>query len=104
MVERFQLSIFLMIILVRNFFELTSTSSALLPATFIQILPSANTLQVVITPILVVLLSEIMVDWIKHAFITKFNHMRPTVYRKFIDVLCNDLVRPKGKQLAGVSI
>ena len=32
-----------------------------------------------------------MVDWLKHAFITKFNHIRPTVYERYTDVLCRDL-------------
>lgn len=30
-------------------------------------------------------------DWLKHAFITKFNHIRPSVYERYIDVLCRDL-------------
>lgn len=38
-----------------------------------------------------VLLSEFIVDWLKHAFITKFNHIRPSVYERFTDVLCLDL-------------
>jgi len=36
-------------------------------------------------------MSEMLVDWLKHAFITKFNHIRPTVYERYIDVLCRDL-------------
>lgn len=32
-----------------------------------------------------------MVDWLKHAFITKFNHIRPSVYERYTDVLCRDL-------------
>ena len=32
-----------------------------------------------------------LVDWLKHAFITKFNHIRPSVYERYIDVLCRDL-------------
>ena len=35
--------------------------------------------------------SEMLVDWLKHAFITKFNHIRPSVYQRYIDVLCRDL-------------
>ena len=38
-----------------------------------------------------VMLSEVVVDWLKHAFITKFNHIRPTVYERYMDVLCRDL-------------
>ncbi|EOD13250.1 hypothetical protein EMIHUDRAFT_247082 [Emiliania huxleyi CCMP1516] len=30
------------------------------------------------------------VDWIKHAFVTKFNRMRPDVYAKFTRILCAD--------------
>ena len=37
------------------------------------------------------MLSEMLVDWLKHAFITKFNHIRPSVYERYIDVLCRDL-------------
>jgi hypothetical protein len=32
-----------------------------------------------------------LVDWLKHAFITKFNHIRPSVYERYTDVLCLDL-------------
>jgi hypothetical protein len=35
--------------------------------------------------------SEMLVDWLKHAFITKFNHIRPSVYERYTDVLCRDL-------------
>lgn len=38
-----------------------------------------------------VLISEQVVDWLKHAFITKFNHIRPSVYERYIDVLSLDL-------------
>jgi hypothetical protein len=38
-----------------------------------------------------VLASEVFVDWLKHAFITKFNHIRPSVYERYIDILCRDL-------------
>lgn len=35
---------------------------------------------------------EVMVDWLKHAFIVKFNHLRPTVFRRFEQVLSRDLI------------
>ena len=38
-----------------------------------------------------VMMSETLVDWLKHAFITKFNHIRPSVYERYTDVLCRDL-------------
>jgi hypothetical protein len=37
------------------------------------------------------------VDWLKHTFITKFNHIRPSVYERYKDVLCRDLT--SGSQL-----
>jgi hypothetical protein len=37
------------------------------------------------------MISETLVDWLKHAFITKFNHIRPSVYERYTDVLCRDL-------------
>lgn len=42
-------------------------------------------------PVLTVMVSEMLVDWLKHAFITKFNHIRPSVYERYTDVLCRDL-------------
>lgn len=50
-----------------------------------------TTINRIFAPIVIVLLSEMLVDWLKHAFITKFNHIRPQVYGRFVDVLCNDL-------------
>lgn len=32
------------------------------------------------------------VDWLKHAFITKFNHIRASVYDRYLDVLCKDVI------------
>jgi hypothetical protein len=32
------------------------------------------------------------VDWLKHAFITKFNHIRASVYGRFADVLAKDVL------------
>lgn len=43
-----------------------------------------------------VMLSEMLVDWLKHAFITKFNHIRPSVYERYTDVLCRDLASGSG--------
>lgn len=38
-------------------------------------------------------MSEIGVDWLKHAFITKFNHIRASVYSRFSDVLAKDVLQ-----------
>lgn len=44
----------------------------------------------VLGPFLIVLGSEMMVDWIKHAYINKFNNTRPAIYDRFLDVLAKD--------------
>ncbi|ORZ34974.1 eukaryotic membrane protein family-domain-containing protein [Catenaria anguillulae PL171] len=47
----------------------------------------------VLYPAMIVGLSEIVVDWLKHAFITKFNNLQPEqVYSRFRRVLCMDIV------------
>ncbi|KAI8089470.1 eukaryotic membrane protein family-domain-containing protein [Halteromyces radiatus] len=94
-VERFQQSAYLVIITLRNVIELSDSSpSSILPSTFVPLfkLPATTSLNTLMTPVVMVIASELMVDWIKHAFITKFNQIRPSIYSKYIDVLCKDLV------------
>lgn len=98
-VERFQLWLMLTIIASRNIVETgslmpSSSSDDDFSAAF---LPKAFTLEVVpflsgqvIGPYLIVLGSEMLVDWLKHAYITKFNMTKPAIYGRFLDVLCKD--------------
>ncbi|ODH45309.1 hypothetical protein ACO22_00187 [Paracoccidioides brasiliensis] len=74
------------------------TASSILPQAF-TILPSSilsslskvnSLLPHVLGPFLVVLGSEMIVDWLKHAYINKFNNTRPSMYGRFIDVLAKD--------------
>ncbi|OJJ50199.1 hypothetical protein ASPZODRAFT_90128 [Penicilliopsis zonata CBS 506.65] len=44
----------------------------------------------VLGPFLVVLGSEMLVDWLKHAYIGKFNNTRPKIYGRFLDILAKD--------------
>ncbi|CAO1630419.1 unnamed protein product [Parajaminaea phylloscopi] len=97
-VERFQLALILTAIGIRNLIEVgggfgsgPSSWEVPLPRSF-TVLPSISVLATSFAPVAIVLLSECVVDWLKHAFITKFNHIRPTVYGRFMDVLCRDLV------------
>lgn len=48
---------------------------------------------------------ELLVDWIKHAFVTKFNQLRPDVYAKFMCILSADTAAGAASQepLAAVS-
>ncbi|KAK2467871.1 hypothetical protein APHAL10511_000166 [Amanita phalloides] len=94
-VERFCLCLMLCIVAFRNLLELRGAEFEL-PEGFV--LPKSfgwfrgnNVLWTISYPVLTVMLSEMLVDWFKHAFITKFNHIRPSVYERYIDVLCRDL-------------
>lgn len=102
-VERFQLWLMLMIIASRNIIEtgglsigngesIASSSSAI---GGFSILPKSFTMfpewtGQVMGPFFLVLGSEMLVDWIKHAYITKFNNTKPAIYGRFLDVLAKD--------------
>ncbi|KAL5318575.1 hypothetical protein ACEPPN_013637 [Leptodophora sp. 'Broadleaf-Isolate-01'] len=98
-VERFQLWLMLIIIALRNIVEVggygdipgddavSSRSNSILPSSF-TVLPSWS--GEVFTPFLLVLGSEMLVDWIKHSYISKFNNVKPAVYQRYLDVLAKD--------------
>ncbi|KAH7135498.1 eukaryotic membrane protein family-domain-containing protein [Dendryphion nanum] len=111
-VERFQLWLMLLIIAMRNIVEVgglsiqSSSGTSLWRAAFgasnstaplsaSNIIPLSFTilpkwLGQVFSPFFLVLGSEMLVDWLKHAYITKFNQTKPEVYGKFLDVLAKD--------------
>lgn len=112
-VERFQLWLMLLIIAMRNVVEVggfsislggaftaSSTSSPTSNATGIpisngSILPQSFTILPKLTgqvlgPFVIVLGSEMAVDWLKHAYIGKFNNTKPNIYGRFYDVLAKD--------------
>ena len=99
-VERFQLWLMLIIIAARNVVETgglpdsngsspttTDSTSGLLPHSF-TLLP--EWVGQVMSPFFFVLGTEMLVDWIKHAYITKFNATKPNIYGRFLDVLAKD--------------
>lgn len=110
-VERFQLWIVLLIIGMRNVVEMGGLSApgagvelgddpssgarvplhnpSILPMSF-TILPSWLWSGEVLSPFLVVIASEMLVDWIKHAYINKFNNIKPNFYSRVLDILCKD--------------
>lgn len=49
---------------------------------------------------ILVLMSEMVVDWIKHAFITKFNDISPDVYRRYRAILSKDLVTSRHENVS----
>ena len=42
------------------------------------------------SPFFFVLGTEMLVDWVKHAYITKFNATKPNIYGRFLDILAKD--------------
>ncbi|KAA8894234.1 eukaryotic membrane protein family-domain-containing protein [Sphaerosporella brunnea] len=92
-VERFQLLLMLVIIASRNLVELgvwslsPSSSGGILPKSF-TFFPTWT--GQVMGPFFMVIGSEMLVDWLKHAYITKFNNVRPVIYERFLDVQCKD--------------
>ncbi|TRX91709.1 hypothetical protein FHL15_007491 [Xylaria flabelliformis] len=106
-VERFQTWIILLIIGMRNVVEVGGLwvpgaggeldgagtgpvhTSSILPASF-TVLPTWIQSGEVLSPFVVVVGIEMLVDWIKHAYINKFNNVKPTIYKRMLDVLCKD--------------
>ena len=107
-VERFQLWLMLLIIALRNIVEVGGLSllnsadgaadfvkEATAPLRTSSILPNSFTILPiwsgeVLSPFLVVIGSEMIVDWIKHSYICKFNNVKPAVYQRYLDVLAKD--------------
>ncbi|WZH47304.1 eukaryotic membrane protein family-domain-containing protein [Fusarium acuminatum] len=107
-VERFQLWIMLLIIGMRNIIEVGGLSipgagsesqfdgssvplhnPSILPHSF-TVLPSWLMSGEVLSPFLIVIGSEMLVDAIKHAYVTKFNNIKPSFYSRILDILCKD--------------
>ncbi|KAL8920675.1 MAG: hypothetical protein Q9208_006157 [Pyrenodesmia sp. 3 TL-2023] len=100
-VERFQLWLMLTIIALRNLIEtggLTIGSSTASDPTLplkSSLYPKAFTIfpnwaGLLFQPFILVLGSEMLVDSLKHCYITKFNNTKPAIYGRFLDVLAKD--------------
>lgn len=90
-VERFQLIIFLMVIAVRNFVVAGKNWSDVLPHSWTVNSTQSLLLGVFIGPIITVIGSELVVDWIKHAYIIKFNRIRAHVYERYLQIISKDM-------------
>ncbi|CAK9440186.1 uncharacterized protein LODBEIA_P42860 [Lodderomyces beijingensis] len=88
--ERFQLTVMLGIIAIRNLLQFQAsngfTSSSSWTTWNICI-------GVILKPFIIVIGSELFVDWLKHCFISKFNKIKPKVYRNFLYVSCLDFLQ-----------
>lgn len=89
-IERFQLFILLTIIAIRNLVATGRSLSTLVPNSWTLHSTSSVMIGVLCGPMITVVGSEIVVDWVKHAYITKFNRMKPKIYDRFLSILCHD--------------
>ena len=99
-VERFQLWLMLVIIASRNIIETSAGSStapaAPIPPSSPSVLPFSFTIfssfsfSQILNPFILVIGTETIVDLIKHAYITKFNNVKPNLYGRYLDVLAKD--------------
>lgn len=94
--ERFQLLLMLFVIMLRNLpqflTDLNSDSIGILPDSSMGH-SSMGLIGVLIGPTVLVIGSELIVDWVKHAYLTKFNKITPhTTYSKFTQILASDII------------
>nr|CAD7443196.1 unnamed protein product [Timema bartmani] len=80
--ERFHLSVLLFIVVLQTMKEYSWKEER-----FWVLLPDC----------LMVLMSEFLVDWIKHAFITRFNELPITVYKDYTTSLAYDMAQTRQK-------
>jgi len=60
------------------------------PVRFIELIPY----------IVMLLASEVVVDGVKHAFITKFNNIPAKVYKEYTALLANDVINSRKKNVS----
>lgn len=101
--ERFLILIMLAIISSRNFLQILINTTSINDF-FDSLKPDSwstqltqwesfdNWLGLLMGPSILVIGSEILVDWVKYAYIIRFNRIRPKVYDKFTKILANDFV------------
>jgi hypothetical protein len=83
-VERFQLSVYLAIVGLQFMFvqKVEATRSEWMELAF---------------NFGMILIAEMCIDWIKHAFVVKFNRIPPKIYGVFIQLLCSDACPPSAQ-------
>lgn len=86
MVERFQLFIFLFMVIVHNLNDASWKMSYQIAIDIIYVIS-------------LVFILEVIVDWIKHSFIIKFNMLKPNVYIKFSRIISNEVISYKNNRM-----
>lgn len=101
-VQRFKLFLLLLIIIIRNTGAIINNSMSM---DSLSILTLFNTIfhsrhhiksltnkimRLIWSPLVSAFSCEIIVDWMKHAYITKFNRIKPAIYDKFLLIMSKD--------------
>ena len=100
-VQRFKVLLLLIIIVIRNMGAIINNSmnndvlslSTLIKTTLHNHHLKSLTqkiMRLIWSPFVSIASCEIIVDWMKHAYITKFNRIRPEIYEKFHLIMCKD--------------
>ncbi|GME72793.1 unnamed protein product [Ambrosiozyma monospora] len=100
--ERFQLILTIIIVSSRNLLQMFTSGSLLSNSLKPRSWSSTSHLTIwsnfndwfgfLMGPMFIVIGSEILVDWMKHAYINKFNLIQPSIYKKYMVVLAKDYV------------
>lgn len=89
-VERYQLVLLLLVIAIRNMIAKSKSQSNIIPNSWSLHSTSSVIAGILCGPMFNVIGSELIIDWVKHAYITKFNRIRPQIYDKFLLIVCKD--------------
>ena len=80
---------------VRERFHLTMLLLAVNLQTMKEYAWKSERLAVLLPDCILLMLAELLVDWVKHAFITRFNELRSTVYRDYTTSLAYDMAQTR---------
>ncbi|KAH8382850.1 hypothetical protein KR009_005574 [Drosophila setifemur] len=80
--ERFHLSVLLFVVVIQTMKEFNWSITQ-----FFVMLPDC----------FAVLITEILIDWVKHAFITRFNELPESIYREYTTSLAYDMTQTRQK-------
>lgn len=96
-VQRFKIFLLLLIIIIRNTGAMINNETLSIASLIGSIsydhhfrAMAYKILKLIWSPLASVFSSEIIVDWVKHAYITKFNRIRPEIYDKFYLIMYQD--------------
>ncbi|KAK5960611.1 Emp65p PWA37_002038 [Arxiozyma heterogenica] len=100
-VQRFKILLILIIIIIRNTGAIINNSMSNDVLSISTLIKTAlhnhhfksltqKIMKLIWSPFVSIVSCEIIVDWMKHAYITKFNRIRPEIYEKFHLIMCKD--------------